>query len=493
MSILYRHLIYLSVIGFGYFFLDQTNNNYSNFIFLTLSLIIIGVNEILIIRKELGKDGLFSPVVISTIVFFRIYFGISNYLYVTDRGFFLNTFQNRHLSYERYYWLKLAMLWANFAMIAMWAGYGTKFFSDFIFRITKKIFLFNKYLITNYKINFARLFAVYIFSILTKIYSFTLGIYGWTSNFSAVQENTNKLFILNLANSLSWLVLFLISIEFFRNRNFRTSMIVILTIEFIFGLLSGMKGGLVFPLIIVGIAYYYVNHKISFQIVILLIVLIFFAYSIIEPFREKFVFYKSRDITPDISLIIDHFSEYSLTNNSSDDIYRVPVIDAFFSRQNLSIQAATAFSKVIDTHQAYPEFLTINKLILSPLLAFVPRIIWPNKPEQNSGGLYNIVVLKNPVGTSISPSTLGYIVLDTANPIYIIPIFFLIGIFQRVIFKFFMLGGGGLLIYFSLLMYFVTFDDPYTSFVNYFRLVPMVMVLQYFILQRNPEPAAKLT
>lgn len=481
----FRLAIYLYILLlFNFIFFYEIQDDLV-FYLLSIYLLVISFIEVYLLFKLKRFSVFLIPPVLATILYFGLFWGISNIIFLP---FFSNgdSYSLRFIVYSQFYWLKIVQYWAVIAFISMWFGYYLYSISDRIFALFRKIFFLDKTIRQNFKTNDRAIIIILILSTLSKLLSLKLGIYGWNSSGESVDQFKGFSYFLYLGNSVSQLCLFLISLNYFRNKEKKYKNLFYLTfsLEMFFGLLTGMKGAIIYPFIVSGFAYFLLKRQVKLKIFIYIILFIIIAYAIIEPYRSVYGKYRSINRNIDVTELLGNYYDAFTNPGFSQQVNSSTSLDAFLMRQNLSGVTAVATALSIGRNTYYPEFEEFKKLIYSPAMGLVPRFIWKNKPESDSGSLFNTIVLKNPYGTSISPSTLGYVVLSTGSFIYIIPLFILIGIFQRIIYKFFLYGGGAIFIYISMLLYVVAVNEPNSPFTIFFKQAPLYILAQYFMLKK---------
>ena len=371
-------------------------------------------------------------------------------------------------------------------LVALWSGYWAPWTME-IAKLIRNSETFNKIVRREFRVNMPAAIVVLVTGVAASLGSISLGLFGYSSDSVALTENRNIAQILSIATSFIQLILVVLSIRYFmtpRNRRQGVAIVyVLLIVSIILGLLSGFKSQVVMPIILVGIAYYVVYRRVPIWIIPVALILLTIAYSIIEPFRvlrntdpnfeSNNVFYIAESMRP--------------TRISDEDVPTWNERVAHFTAAQFPIPlwaagleyAASSDSLPVNS----PRFL--EDIFLSPVMAVVPRAMWPTKPEFSHGAWYYEEVLGGAPGTSVSLS--GVVYLNFAGGVVAIIIgFFVFGVVQRALFQGFIgYGAGGLIVILVLLSALRGLDIYYAYIIAIVRFLPMALLLQYLLLKRD--------
>ena len=169
---------------------------------------------------------------------------------------------------------------------------------------------------------------------------------------------------------------------------------LLIALGIIAGFFTGFKSMVVWPAILLVVGSW-ISASLKLKHVVLLFGVVVLAYSVVEPLRETKI------------------QDPSLT--TSDALIRV-LDDDSFALMDLS-SVAQQFSRRIDISTTGVQTLTAleqgslsiyrNRLSeyfrLSPIMAFVPRAVWPDKPLANLGSVLSFSIYGHD-GSSITPS-----------------------------------------------------------------------------------------
>jgi hypothetical protein len=206
------------------------------------------------------------------------------------------------------------------------------------------------------------------------------------------------------------------------------------------------------------------------------------AYQIIEPYRSirnNERGFDNRNIDNIYSTMAGLASSGDSGEKSSNLIERIMERSNYTLFAGISIAAEERgrFNK-----QTSPDFL--GSILKAPATAFIPRIIWPSKPFNNSGYWYNTEILgaSKSNTTSVGMSPVGYLYF-AGGFVGVVLGFTLIGVTQRFLFDAFTLsGGGGWVVFLVLLQGLVVIHhDVGTIFTGFLRYLPIMIFAQYFL------------
>jgi hypothetical protein len=323
-----------------------------------------------------------------------------------------------------------------------------------------------------------------------RVLAITLGIYGYGGDYSSERllETSAYSQYLSLAGSLGSLALLLAALCYFAVGSQRRAAFWFWTslfIEIFFGFLSGMKSAVGMPLVISGCALYLQRGIIPKRWIVLTIGSIIVAYAVIEPFRNA---RQERGATlTSVTSIVNVILEGS-KRKSSPTSEEYSLITAVASRMNLSYIGSFGIDYA-DLHDqlppSSPAFLA--NIFLAPLHAVVPRFIWDTKPLETLGLWYTKEIMghDNFSATAMGPFTYlyfagGYVAVGIA--------FFIIGVFQRMLFFYFSPSDSlaGAVVYLAMLYPLAVIDSSVNGIIiNIVRNVPLLLILMQLIFRRN--------
>jgi len=455
---------------------------YGKMLFQSLTILLLAYigYEIFMEHSE-GKDRILSdPCVLSSIVTFGIFFGISNFPFFGTTDYeFGDSFQD-----VNYVWMNRAMLLVGVSAVAMWIGYGSAVGKYATSQLRESRYL-KKFLRKSYRLRWPVIWLCLIVSIFSRYAQISLGIFGYSSEIEQLYALAPFRQYLDIGASLGRVGLVGVSLAYFSgdDRSFymKCTLIIFLLYEVAFGFLSGLKLQSIAPLIIVGLCRYVFVGKIPIWNILAAAIVLYFAYMIIEPFRfmrysdESF---KNRDIAATGSAMWDIAKDperFSFEETS----YR----QSFVLRSGLTLEAARSirFKEESRLPDDAPKFL--QKILISPIYAFVPRLLWQGKPIADIGIWYGRAVYGTKIDLGSSAmSPVGYLYF-AGGGIAVLVGFCLLGLMLRVFcYSFWNIGSGGMFVFLGMLgMYFWIDSDVAGVFISTFRFLPLLIISQRFL------------
>ncbi len=426
--------------------------------------------EILSLKRYNPDRFLISPVVLSSLLLFATYFGFSNLMFVGR---------------EVTIWMNNLMFFVILAAIAMWMGYNSIFAKNLENRLINST-LFHNLISTSFQIRKPVLFTFIAIVFATRLFQISHGIFGYSSSLEKISEFSDSSQYIFLLDSLGNLSLLSFALSCFHKKRMSNSdlyiLILIMIIGVFFGFLSGMKSAIVFPFIIVGLAYYNERRRLPRNLILISFVFMIIAYLIIGPYREILNKYGTSGYS------VEGLSRTVLEGAGSTKISTVQITELwnpFLRLLNLTGVGSIGLEYAAKNHlpQGSPKFL--SNIFLSPIYAVVPRFIWTEKPIGDLGAWYNSAILGNNFYNSVGMGPITY--LNFAGGILAIILGFLfLGVLQRLITGFRTFGGGGMVIYFGLLNTCIGASSAFYEIPLYFiRLTPLLIIVQALVFYRE--------
>lgn len=481
----FKSIYFFLFIFFFILIFDFVDLPLISFVLKNIILILFLTYNIINFKKNNPERWLLNPAVLASIFTFLLGFAITNYIhFVPDSE--ANRFLYKQLGSDPFPLLNYTMTLIILSAMTMWWGYNSSFGDSFYNFLMKKPLGLDKYFRTELKPNMAFIYALIIISVFARLYAIQLGVYGIAQSSRTISENIAIAFTINAAGQLINFSLILVAIKFFKegfNFNYRITLALIVIIEIYFGVISGMKSAVVFPVAILFICYYLVHKKFHKGFIIATILLLVAAYIIVEPFRIIRMQDANFQSSPGY-IASSMMDAYSLNQSrkiiaGDDNIFTNIIL-----RSNYLVAAAKAIdfadNSVFDKRA--PDFL--EKIYTVPLQAFIPRIFWSGKPLEDTGSWFSFVVWGGSRTTSVAMSPIGFLYF-AGGIIAVIIGFFVFGIMQKMVWNFYLGGGGQLLIYFGFLTTVVLIDSAVnTTFVTWLRNLPIIIILQSFLIKK---------
>ncbi len=483
-----HHSFRLISLGLVFIFLlifDLILPPFYSFILKTAFLTLLIAVFVLNLKREIEKDWLLHPAILALIFTFLISFAITNYIY-----FIPDTIHSaalyKQLGSDPLPALNYTMTIVILSAFMMWIGYRTGF-GDRIynFLLGKPLWL-ERFFRSELNPRMTMIFVLIIISVLARLYAIELGVFGYAQSEEKLSENIAIAYSINALGQLIDFSLILVAIKFFReglNFNYRVTLTVIVLVEIYFGIISGMKSAVVFPVLTLFICYYFVHKKINKSFIVAAVVLLVFAYMIIEPFRML----RTKDVHFESSpgYIIGTMTDAYQMNKSRQLVYdSEDVFTSIIARNNYLLNAAKAIdyknNRGLDTSD--PDFL--EKIYTVPLQTFIPRAIWLDKPVEDFGMWFSYKVWGGTRTTSVAMTPIGFLYF-AGGVIAVLIGFFVFGVAQKIVWNFYLAGGGQLLIYFGFLSTVVLIDSSVNgTLVYWLRNLPIFILVQALLLKK---------
>lgn len=324
-------------------------------------------------------------------------------------------------------------------------------------------------------------------------YAIELGVYGLLGTAETRAQHLGVVQFLNLLLAAGTLSYFLILLVYFdrREQGRRASavtalVVVLITLHVVAGALSAFKSQIVFPFVIAGFAYFLATRRIPTGFIAAVFVALVAAYAIVEPFRA----YLGQVNERPASLVeaVDALSTaYALREQYAhySDLSRAEQIAQRFDLAGMTTLAVDYVDRGALQASQRRDFQ--DSILLAPVLAYVPRAVWAEKPIYTTvGSWFNQNVRGNwqDESTSVGMGPIGYLYM--AGGIFWVAIgFFGFGLLQALIFDGIARGGaGGLIIYLGVAGTLVTIPSSFgPAVVGVLRMLPIAFLAQMILLR----------
>lgn len=424
-----------------------------------------------------------NPVVLASIFTFALAFGVTNVLFLLPEDMIALV----GLQPIATPWMNQLMLLVVLGACAMWVGYSSGMGRN-MGRMLQRSRVLRTWMSSSVRVNMPALYACLAIGLIARLLAITLGVYGYSSTYDQLIAAAAYTQYLAMAESLGKIAFVGVAIQCFASPRYalpdRALLWLVLGYEVAFGFLSGFKSAVVMPFIIVGIVYYSQRNRFPRWLIPAVVVAVMAAYAVIEPFRAN----RNADagfVGTSIGDILTAMPSFS--SIGADDGGEGPSMGlSFLARSNLTYMASLGIEYAANNKElpaGSPEFL--GNIILAPAHALVPRLLWDSKPLQNIGLWYTNQVWGLDIYSSTAMSPFTYLNF-AGGPLAVILGFLIVGILQRGLFDGLRhFGGGGLIVLFGLLGTLGNIVSEFnTFFVGIIRLLPILVVVQYVLLQR---------
>ncbi len=455
----------------------------SSFAAITVLMLAYLWGEVRRLRRRHPQQWLVNPIVLCSLFTFVLSYGVSNILFFlpADSLEGLSIASEIRPSMVKLMWLALL------GAIAMWLGYWSAFAARFS-RLRSIAHFHACFLPQTNTLRRMAIPGLLIVSITARLIQIRLGVFGYSSDVDTLTERGAITQYLSIAASLGKVALALAALQFYSgcsSRHAKWWMFGILVFEVAAGFLSGMKSGVLMPFVIILLCRYLRVGRLSKAWLVMVFVAVVAAYAVIEPFR--IARYEDRQFS---GTSLGNIVETMLSARSFYSRELGPLYWTILARGNLSyigsfgIEFADAVPYL---PEGSPEFL--KDILLAPLHAWIPRLVWETKPLGTLGLWYTQVVLGMgdiPTSTAMGPFTYLYFAGGgmIGGSVAVFIGFFLIGILQRAMF--FLLQPAvsipGATVFLAMLSTFVVIDSAINGIVvNFFRMFPLAILLQFLL------------
>ncbi len=399
-----------------------------------------------------------------------------------------------HSRFEHYLWsmheqIPYTLILVGISAFSMWRGY---YFGRRTAGVLRAQLVRWSVIRKRFEPHLAVAAAMQVGYLVVVSYAISLGVFGISSSAQTREVNLAILDYITLGMTAGALSFLLLMCHLFRRLEtgkgvlgFRAAAIGIVFMHLVIAALSGFKSQLVMPFVMLALAKFLVTRRISLAYIVSGVLALVLAYQVVEPFRAYLAreqLYGQSDIVSLFTGLQRSYEQRDLDSNSD-----VPLGTQIAQRFDLTAMAAIGIEFADREQSAVSKAREMREtLYLAPLLAYVPRALWPSKPLYETGGWFNTVVLGNPIGTSVGmgPQAWLYLAGGIAG---IVAGFFCIGWLQAILFDGFARAGpGGIIIFLAaanVLILLPTEVGP--SFVGILRILPIAFLAQ-FVLLRAP-------
>jgi len=418
--------------GFGLYvvYLQRLIDERIAFIGYTLLLLVFLAFSVLRVRSRFADRWLVNPVVAGSLGTFVLGYGATNYLYFLspDEVEMLGLIPEVSPAMVKH--IALVFL----AALAMWAGYWSpvgRFFVES--RGLRRLAA----LIQN-RSQQPRHFIIpgmVAISTICRIVAVQQGVFGYSSSYDRLIEAASFTMYLSMGAGLGAGALLLCALRTFGAQHGsprgRSGLMALLTLEVVWGFMSGFKGQVVVPFVMVAVAQYLVRGRVDRKWILFGATGLIVAYAVIEPFRYL------RNNNPDFrgTDMVEVAGALLSARGAVDrsNLRDVPFILSVSARSNLtwigSFGIELADRGPLDEYA--PKFL--QDLLLAPVHAIVPRFLWDSKSLFNIGLWYHQDVMGKSTISSDAMGPVTYLYF-AGGAVAVFLGFFFIGVMQRTIF-----------------------------------------------------------
>ena len=495
-------LVLLSVFLISYlftFFYEFQDNPWTQFTLLNLILFFYLAYEALGLYNKNSFRPILHPYFLTIVAFYIGMNLVPNIrLILGDPAEFLDI----HFIFwddNPYKALNKAMILTILSAFALFLGYKSKLSQSIgillHIRVKKFLTFSSKKEVTERKSNLFIIFLLILLGLVSLVTQIKFGVWGYGTSeevFEKYSAYAQWFSYVDRAQLLCVMILAYSTHSIKRNSSKTTTTLFYLLLVFLCfqGFLFGSKGNVIYPIIVAGIAAYLATGRIIYKYIYLTIVLLAIAFVTIEPYRIVKAIYPDATFTESVDLLwsVPDLIQEETVEEDVTLIERVEDLSFwFFGRLDQfsfganAIEYKDRYGIPYNPDNNNPDFL--GSIIYSPVLAFVPRLIWKDKPRDQIGTWYNNSITNTTYYSATDFGAVAYLYY-AGGWIAIFLVFSFFGIMQRIIFEiFFKLKNiQGMLTYFALVLPIIFIESAIGGVITgFFRAIPMVLIVIFLI------------
>lgn len=459
------------VLYFLYSLMAGINIELDKGIYFLLLIVYGGVCLYPIYRRVLvGNLDIFEPPIWASITY-GLAFGILG-LPLFSKYVYINPFLDSS------YWLNLAFFYIILSIASLWLGYNTKIALWVLGRI--KIF-HPKREKEDAVVKLSYAFALYAIGLLARIYMINYGLYAYLGIANLNVSSLGLLQIMMHIEKFCTYALAILTISYFiKPSNAKRIMFaLIMSLEIIFGFISGMKSHVIIPLLIVAIIYYYTKRNTPKGILIGIILILIVSYPFSDTYRD--FINKGAVDTTSIKAIIEAIPDVMY------DAYSEATIGSIFNfgyqKSSSRLSMLESFSLIVKDLSQSGRFWYGKYYVYFPLLVLVPRIIWPNKPVIDIG-LWFTQTYWNPIAISSTAITYPGDLYLNFGLVGVLLGMFVTGIIYRLVYEWFKLNIGplALFIYVFIFLALTNYEGDFLGiYTGLIKQLMELIIIGYFV------------
>lgn len=427
------------------------------------------------------------PVVLASLIIFVIGYGITNFVILLPAS--ILPFAG--LSTDVGPSVNQLMLLVDLGCMAMWIG----FHSSFAHRAgqwLRQTPILRRNLRLSYRMNPVALWVCFAISLAGRLFAMHLGVYGY---FSVDAGSVDQLYslasytmYLNLADQLGSLVLVVLALNCFAQKYppFKDKLLLALVLiyEIFFGLLSGFKGSVIMPILVVGLVHYAMRRKFPKLAIPAMLIALLFAYAIIEPARQ--LHNTGADGSKNVGSIVA-LGIAAINTPGGVVSTGLPVqliLLETLSRMNVTFAGVPGIDYAAQ-HKPLPPGSPpfLQDILTAPISAIVPRFLWTGKSTGDTGLWYQREVLQTNLLTSSAATGIVTDLNFAGGPVAVLLGFLALGFIHRAVYGgFAQRGGGGFIVLFGMLGSIAMVYSSYSGFlIASIRLFFILIFVQMFL------------
>ena len=325
-------------------------------------------------------------------------------------------------------------------------------------------------------------------------YAINIGVYGLLSTPEALERHLDAVALLKLGLAAGSLSYFMLLLHYFRRRDRASSIetaaiVALVALHVVLGLLAAFKSQVVFPFVIAGFAYFLTHRRLQMGFLAMALAALVVAYAVVEPFRGYLAIRGEPpgSIVEAVEALETAFRlrEQVVQHHDSSVAARISERVDLSGMSTLALDYVERGNLESDRRKDFQD-----SILLAPILAYIPRAVWPDKPSyQDVGRWFNQRVRGRwwDDTTSVGMGPIGYLYV-TGGIWAVVLGFTLFGGLQALIFEGFgRSGAGGLIVYLSVAANLVLIPSAFGPVVTgVLRMLPIAFVAQMLLMRPAP-------
>ena len=372
-----------------------------------------------------------------------------------------------------FHWLNMALLYLSVGLMVLWLGYRSRIalWIEHILHLDHR----HPSVGSTHQVIFFWIPILYTIGTLARIYLISTGTYGYLkAQYRDVAEAQ-----LSFSHSLSHIQLFcsyalvLSAICYFTQNSAkqRITLYSLVSAEILFGFISGYRTPIYLTFLFIGVVYYYIRREMPLRYILLGLIIILSIFPLIGTYRNLI---NSGTIdTKNTGQVLD--SMWAIFSDTINERGSEIIVDGskLASERMSFIQCLASAIKFSSEHGSYPDR---HLILLMPLLAFIPRAVWPSKPRLELGYWFYTEVLGGSAISAVDPTYVGALNLYFGFWGYLAAMFF-VGAFQKFAYRRYSFGNSLVNVFFAPFVM-LAIANPHFDFVASFSaLIQQIIVM----------------
>lgn len=330
--------------------------------------------------------------------------------------------------------------------------------------------------------------------VLLVAFAVSRGLFGMASTAELRQANVAILDLVNIGMAGGTLSLLVLAITVFKRRaagDPATTLALIcaagVALQLLVGAISGFKSQLVMPFLVLALAQLIATRRLAIGYIVAGCLALIVAYQVIEPYRA-YLHRNSAGGESSVGALVDAFGrsqEQRFMIQEKD----IPLSSMMISRFDLTGMTAVGLTFADRDAMATEKGRELaESILLSPILAFVPRLVWSDKPSYATGVWFSQQVLgsyeDDVTSVGMGPITFLYM---AGGILGVVLGFTFLGWVQAVLFDgVARSGAGGMIIFLSAVQTLIFIPtDVGPSWAGLFKMLPIAFIAQLLLLRAD--------